>query len=425
MQVELETTGDLERKLLVTVPAERVDEALARAYRKLGAKADIPGYRRGKAPRKVLKKHYGERVAGEVAAELAGEALGQALVDHELVPAARPEVYPEDVEPGKPFVFKAVIVLRPTPDVADYEAIPIQRAPLETTPEEVEEHIESMRNQSGMLETVADERPVEDGDIAEIQLTLRDLERGELTRGIRVNVPDDEVSPFLVDTVRGMKRGEVARTNVTLPGDYAEEDWAGLECHAEITMMVIHKVVQPALDDAFAQQMGAETVNGLREELQKQLTEMKTEQARDHEARAIIKTIVERNSFEVPSQMVAERAQMIVDNIAAHLADGMSQNTNPTLDDLDDDKRVDVVREAEFSVRRELALEAIARHEGITVEEKEVDAYIDSLAHKSGQPIEVLHTILRQGNAKATLEAKVLEDKVIDWLLERAEIVGE
>ena len=425
MEVELETTGDLERKLLVTVPAERVDEALAQAYRKLQKKADLPGYRKGKAPRKVLKKHYGEQVAAEVMAQLAGEALAQALTDHDIKPSARPEVYPEDVEPGKPFVFKVVVVLRPAPEITDYEGISVPRSTTETTAEEVDEHLESMRNQSGMLETVADDRPVEDGDIVEIQLTLRELERGELVRGIRVNIPDDEVHPFLVETIRGMKRGQVSRTSVILPGDYGEEDWAGSECHAEIMVAVIHRVVPPELDDAFAKQMGHDTLDELRQELQTQLTEMKTEGARAHEARAIVQTIVEGNPYEVPPQMVAERAQTIVDNIAAHLADGMSQTTNPTLDDLDDDKRVDVVREAEFSVRRELALEAIARQEGIAVEEGEIDAYIDSLARKSGQPLEVLHTVLRQGNAEATLEAKVLEDKVLDWLRERAKIVDE
>ena len=422
MKVELESTGDLEKKLSITVPVERVDEALAQAYRKLGKKADLPGYRRGKAPRKLLKKHFGEQVSTEVAAVLAGEALGQALADNDLTPGARPEVYPEDLSPGQPFVFTVVVVLCPSPDMSDYEGIPIERAPDETTDEEVAEHIESMRNQSGMLETVVDDRAVADGDIVEILLTLRELEQGELVRGIRVHLPDDDAHPFLVDSIRGMKRGDVTTAAVVLPGDYGEEDWAGVECHAEIQLNTIHRVCPPELDDAFAAQMGHETVDELRQDLKSQLTEMKAERARDHESRAIVEALLERNPFELPPQLVADRAQVIVDNIAAHMADGMSQNTKPTVADLDDDKRVDVVREAEFSARREIALKAIARQEGILVEEGEVDAYIDSLARKSGQPLEVLHTVLRQGNAVASLEAKVLEDKVIDWLRERAKI---
>jgi FKBP-type peptidyl-prolyl cis-trans isomerase (trigger factor) len=140
--------------------------------------------------------------------------------------------------------------------------------------------------------------------------------------------------------------------------------------------------------------------------------------------RSLIEALIERNSFDVPRSMVAGRAQTLVETISAQLVDGMSRAMFLTVDDLDEEKQEQVLEEAEFSVRREVILEAIGRQEAIRLEEGECDAGVERMAAQAGQPPEALRSALTQGGI-AQLEDKLLEDKIIAWLIERAEIVAE
>jgi trigger factor len=190
-----------------------------------------------------------------------------------------------------------------------------------------------------------------------------------------------------------------------------------------VVVHAIKALCPPPLDAAFAQRVGHDTVEDLRAALRSQLLEMMAQRGRDREMRDLIETLIERNPFEVPRPMVAERAQTLVESISAQLVDGMSQAMFVTIDDLDEEKREQVLEEAEFSVRREVILEAIGRQEEIRLEEGERDAGIERVAAQAGQPGEALRSALLQGGMD-TFEAKLLEDKIIVWLLDRAEIVA-
>jgi trigger factor len=291
--------------------------------------------------------------------------------------------------------------------------------------EELEAHLDSMRRQSGVLETVEEDRPAADGDVVDLTLTFQDEKYGDLVRDHQLlSLPDDPTHSFVLDLVRGLRRGETDAADVTIPDDYVLPDWAGRTCRAAVMVHAIKELCPPPLDAAFARRVGHDSVEDLREALRSQLLEMMARRGRDRETRNLVEVLIERNPFEVPRPMVTERAQTLVDNIAAQLMDGMSQAMALTLDDLDEEKREHVLEEAEFSVRRELILEAIGRQEGIRLEDEERDAGIEGMAAQSGQPVEGLRSALLQGGM-AKFEAKLLEDKIIAWLLERAEIVAE
>jgi trigger factor len=425
MEVELEEAGALEKKLWITVPAEQVEERFASAYRELRREIELPGFRKGKVPRKLLEKRFGERVAAEVAPELAAKALEEAVAQHELDTVGAPQLDLGEAEPGQPFRFSATVALRPHPVVSDYHGVRVVRETPTLSDEELEGHLDSMRQQSGVLETVEEDRPVADGDVVDVTLTFQDQEYGDLVRDHQlVRLPDDPTHPFVLNLVRGLRPGEMNAAEVTIPGDYIVPDWAGRGCRAAVLVHAIKTLCPPPLDAAFAQRVGHDSVEDLREALRSELLEMMAQRGRDHEMRGLIEAVIERNSFEVPRPMVAARAQTLVESIAAQLMDGMSQAMSPSLDDLDDEKRGQVLEEAEFSVRREVILEAIGRQEGICLEEEECDAGIERLAAQAGQPVEALRRALLEGGM-ASFEAKLLEDKIIAWLLERAEIVVE
>jgi trigger factor len=290
--------------------------------------------------------------------------------------------------------------------------------------EELEGHLDSMRRQSGVLETVEEDRPVADGDVVDVTLTFQDAEYGDLIREHQLlRLPDDPAHPFVLDLVRGLRCGEMTAAEVTIPGDYVVPEWSGRTCRAAVVVHEIKEVCPPPLDAAFAQRIGHETVEDLREALRGELLEMMAQRGRDRETRALIEVLIERNPVEVPGAMVDERAQTLVESISAQLVDGMSRAMFVTLDDLEEDKREQVLEEAEFSVRREVILEAIGRQEGISLGAGECDAGIERMAAQTGQSVEVLRSALGQGGM-ASFEAKLLEDKIVAWLLERAEIVA-
>jgi trigger factor len=425
MEVELEDAGPLEKKLWITVPAQNVDGRHAIAYRELRKGVDLPGFRKGKVPLKLLERRFGERIAGEVAPELAAKALEEAVAQHELETVGKPEFDLGAARPGQPFRFSVTVALRPRPSVADYRGIRVACETPTLSDEELEEHVESMRRQSGVLETVEEDRPASDGDVVDVTLTFQDENYGDLVRDHQLlSLPDDPTHPFVLDLVRGLRRGETATGEATIPSDYVAPDWAGRTCRVAVVVHEIKTLRPPPLDTAFAQRVGHDTVEGLREALRGQLLEMMAQRGRDREVRNLIEVLIERNPFEVPRPMVTERAQTLVDSIAAQLMDGMSQAMFLSLDDLDDEKRDQVLEEAEFSVRREVILEAISRQEGIRLEDEERDAGIEQMAARTGQPIEVLRSALLRGGM-AKFEVKLLEDKAIAWLLERAEIASE
>jgi trigger factor len=228
----------------------------------------------------------------------------------------------------------------------------------------------------------------------------------------------------VLDLVRGLRRGETNAGEVTVPDGYVMSDWAGRTCRAAVMVHEIKSVRAAPLDAAFAERMGYDSVDAVREALRSQLLEMMADRARDREVRSLIEALIERNPFDVPRPMVIERAQTLVESIAAQLMDGMSQAMSTSLDDLEEEKRVQVLEEAEFSARRELILEAVGRQEEIRLEDGECDAGIAAMAARTGQPAEALRSALLRGGM-AKFEAKLLDDKIIEWLLERAEIVTE
>jgi trigger factor len=425
MEVELEDAGPLEKKLSITVPAEEVEGRFAVAYRELQRGVEVPGFRKGKVPRKLLEKRFGERVAAEVAPELAAKALEDAVAQHELDTVGAPQLDLGEAQPGQPFRFSATVALRPHPAVSDYCGVRVVRETPTLSDEELEGHLDSMRQQSGVLETVEEDRPVADGDVVDVTLTFQDQEYGDLVRDHQlVRLPDDPTHPFVLDLVRGLRPGEMNAAEVMIPGDYIVPDWAGRGCRAAVLVHAIKTLCPPPLDVAFAQRVGHDSVEDLREALRSELLKMMTQRGHDREMRSLIEVLIERNPFEVPRPMVGDRAQTLVESIAAQLMDGMSQAMSPSLDDLDDEKRGQVLEEAEFSVRREVILEAIGRQEGIHLEEEDCDAGIERMAAQTGQPAEVLRSALLKGGM-ASFEAKLLEDKIIVWLFERAEIVAE
>ncbi len=423
MDVQLEDISSVVKKLTFVVPADKVDEELASAYKTLRREVQLPGFRPGKVPRRMLEQRFGRQIRTEVSSKLIGDAFDDAIEERDITPVGAPDIDEPELVAGQDYRFSITIEVKPTLVVEGYDGIKITWDKPEVTDEEVDEQIESMRRQSGSLQVIDEERPAADGDVVDVTFTLRADGREDLVREhVLVSLPDDPYHPFLVEPVRGASRGDTVTADLEIPSDYVVPAWAGSTAAASIELHEIKTIRYPELDDAFAKEMDHDSVEAMRAALRFRIQEAKDRRARDDASRRLIEKVIAANPFDVPSSMIEHRGEALVSTIAQQMIPGM-QGTGFSLSDLDEERRNNVLTEAEFAVRRELILEAVVQQEKLTVSDEEKEARIRSMAEETGQRPETIRGYLMKSGGMEDLASRMLEDKALDLLLERAEIV--
>lgn len=421
MDVRVEQVSPLVKKLTITVEAAAVDRQLERSYAALRQEVKLPGFRRGHVPRKVLEERFGPDVALQAAGELVREVLPQALAKEGLEPVAEPALEQGKLRKGKPFSFSATVELMPTIELRDTEGLDVTLEQVEVSDAQVADQLASMRRQAASIVAVEESRPVGDGDVATVKLTLRsegypDHELDQL----RFGLPDDHSAEFIRELVIGVRPGESRSGTVHVPMAYPDPIWAGATCEATVAVGELHRVELPELDDAFASKMGHPSLAELRSAVRDGLAAAMEQRARVHAERRLVEQLIEKNPFDVPHAMVERRAKVLVRAIAAELIPG-SAAQQPSLDDLEPDKRADLLREAEFAVRQELILQAVAQREGLEVSEEERAERIAAIAEQTRQPVEAVRGYMEDGGGMAALDARLLEVKALALVFERAQ----
>jgi trigger factor len=426
MDIQLEDISSVSKKLSFTVPADTVDEELNNAYRTLKREVVLPGFRPGRVPRKLLEQRFGTQIRGEVSSKLIGDAFDKAVEDNDLSPVAQPDVDEGDLELGKAFAFTITVDVKPDLKLEGYNGVKVVWDREEVNDDEVKEQIESMQRQSGSLVAVEEERPVADGDVVTVNLRMTTEGQDDYDReGMMLSLPEDPYFGFAVDLARGATVGKAVEGEITVPADFIDADWAGKTCSARIEVTEMKKLQHRELDDQFAKDMGHESVDIMNAAIRFSIQEAKDKRARDEASRRLVKKVVAANPFEVPAKLVEHRGQSLVSSIAQQMMPGFDQANMFSLDDLDEERRANILEEADFSVRRELVLEAVTKAEEIAVTDDEVDGKIASLAEETGQRPETLRGYLLKGGGMDELKERMLQDKALDLLLERAEIVEE
>jgi len=426
MDIQVEDLSAVKKKLSFSVPVETVDEEVNSAYKTLRRDVMLPGFRPGKVPRKILEQRFGQQIAAEVSSKLISDAFDKAVEDNELTPVSPPDIDQQDLKFGQPFTFSVTIEVKPKVEIKDYSGIEVPWAKTAATDDEVDEQIESMRKQGGQLQPVELIRPVQDGDVVDCTFSLESIGLEAMEREhVLLSLPDDPYHGFLVELVTGLEAGASGEGKITVPSDYLDDDWAGKTCSAKVTVHEIKSIQYPDVDDEFAKQLGHDTADEMKTAIKFRIQEAKDKGARDDAARALIEKIIASNEFEVAQAQVDQRARGLVQSIAAQIMPGMDQAPQFSLDDLDDERKANVLQEAEYAVRRELILEAVVKQEELKVSDEERDAKIESLAEEMRQPIEAVRGYLMKSGGIEEIAEQLLQDRAIDLLLERAEIVDK
>ena len=386
MSVQVENLEKNMAKLTIEVAAEEVEKAIQAAYLKEKGKISMPGFRKGKVPRKMIEKMYGEAVFYEDAANtLIQENYPAAVEESGIDIVSRPTIDVVQIESGKPFIFTAEVAVRPEVKLGKYKGVKVEAAEVTVTDEEVDAKIEKERENNARTIEVTD-RPVKDGD-----MTVLDFEgfvdgvafdggKGEnypLTIGSGAFIPGFE------EQLVGAEIGKEVEVNVTFPEDYQAEELKGKAAVFKCTIKEIKEKELPALDDEFASEVSEfDTLEEYKKDVKETLTIEKEKAARDAKEAAVIDAIIADSDMDIPEAMVTTQQKQMIDEFAQRMQmQGLSmeqyfQFTGATLD-----KMMEQVKpQAETRIKSRLVLEAVAAKEGIEATEEDYEEEIKTMA---------------------------------------------
>jgi trigger factor len=412
--------------LEIEVPAADVDRSFATAYRHVAERTRVPGFRPGKAPRRVIDQFVGRAsVIAEAMEHLVSDAYDAALDQTDVIPIDQPQV---DIDPaaiaeGTPITFTATVSVRPEVQLGAYTDYPFGLEIPEVTDEQVDQVITELREQQTTLRPI-DERGAQDGDVAAVKfegtIDGEPFEGGSSDRTPLI-IGENRMIPGWEDNLVGMKIGEERGFDITFPDDYRVEELQGKQAHFEVTLLDLRERVLPELDDEFAKSVGeVESMDELKEEIRDALTKRAEAEGRHAFADRIIEFATANATVELPEVMVANEVEIMRDELRSRLAQqGIGLDEYLVLSKQTPDELLAELREpAERRVRTLLVLSAIAEKEGVDVSDTEIDAEIAN--QLQGESLPRLAEYLNSRRGRAYLRMTLRNRRLVDELIERA-----
>ncbi|MCH5210103.1 MAG: trigger factor [Oscillospiraceae bacterium] len=414
-------------KLTFEVSAEDFDKAINRAYRKNANRFNIPGYRKGKAPRSIVEKYYTPAVFYDDAInDVLPAAYEAALEESGVESVARPEIDVEEIKKGEPVVFTALVTTKPEVKLGEYKGIEVDKIDYTVTDEDVDKDIEATQMKNARLITV-DDRAIESGDIAVIDFegfsdgVAFDGGKGE---GYELEIGSNTFIPGFEDQLIGAETGADVEVNVTFPEEYHADNLAGKDAVFKVKVNEIKKRELPELDDDFASEVSEfDTMKEFREDVRKRLEEAAENKAKSETENAIIDKVIENAEFEIPEAMKEAQIDNIIRDFAQRLSyQGMTlemymQYTGQT----EETFRAQFGEQAEKQISGSLVLEAIQKAEGIEAGPEELELHLVDMSKKYNMELDKLKEAL--GDAEKENIKKELEiQKTIDMIVNHASV---
>jgi trigger factor len=422
MQVRIEEVSPVEKKMFVEIPWETVSQKLGDAYRELGKGVALKGFRKGKVPRPVLEQVYGPRVNAEVAYELVRESFFRANQEHNLAAVAEPRVEEADpIKKGQPFKFQAIIEVRGEVVPHDYKGLAIERRKLNIADEAVEEALAQLRREHTELRPIEGREITAAGDIVGLSITGSIGEHQINQPQFAVDLDDDEREPLpgIRNALLGLPLDtKEKKLEMQVPDDYKDESLRGRKADLTITILEARAKDVPELDDEFAKDTGkADTLDGLRAALRKEL-EDKEREVIDREAReAVLRELIKSNQIPVASSLVERAVEMQYQRLRQML--GMKPERNAQIpDDLKDKMRPAGADE----VRGQLLLEAIADKENVAVTDEELSQHVEQTAKSRNMAPAKLRAEWQRDGRLDSVTYSLRQDKVLKFLVDHAQV---
>ena len=399
MSVQVEKLEKNMAKLTVEVPAEDVEKAIQGAYQKMKKSINIPGFRKGKAPRQLIEKMYGKEVFyNEAVDAMLPKAYSDAVEECGEEIVSYPKINVEQIESGKPFIFTAEVAVKPAVTLGEYRGIQVEKAPVEVTEEEIQAEVDKEREANSRTVTVED-RAVQKGDIATIDFegfvdgVAFDGGKGE---NYDLEIGSNTFIPGFEDQLVGAEIGKELDVNVTFPEEYGAKELAGKAAVFKCKVNGIKVKELPDADDEFAQEVSEfDTLDAYKEDIKANLLKKKEEEAQRVKEDAVIGKIIEGAQMEIPEAMVEYQTQQMLDDFGRRMqSQGLSLEQYFQFTGMTEDQYKEQMKpRALQNIQSRLVLEAVAAAEKLEATEEDLDAEYAKMAEQYKLDVEKVKEI--------------------------------
>lgn len=420
MQVSVETTEGLGRRMKVQVPGDRVDSQVRERLRNLATRAKIKGFRPGKIPPRVVERRFGGRVRQEVVDEVMRKSFYEAVMQEQLRLAGDPTIEQIDMEPGKDLEYTASFEVYPDVTLAAVEEVKVSRPVVEIAEQDIDAMIETLRRQHTRWSPV--ERGAEVGDQVIVSYTgtvdgkpINDSQ----PRQVPVIMGAGDVVRELDQALVGTTAGAELSLDLTFPPDHRLKDVAGKACHLDVKVISVAVGELPDVDEGFARELGVTEggVEAFRAEVLANMQRELRQAVRSRIKQQVMDGLLAGHSLELPHAMVTKEMERMAEQARAHLS--FAHRPEQALG----------AARFELPARRRVALglilaEIVGRN-GLRASPEKVRGMIDEVASSYEHPAELVNWYYADKSRLAEVESAVLEDEVVDWVLGRAEVSEE
>jgi trigger factor len=423
MQVSVETTSGLERRLTIAVPAADVDAKVNQKLAEVAKTAKINGFRKGKVPLKVINRQYGESARQEVASDLINSSYMEAVTQESVRPAGYPKIEVTTIAAGKDLEYVAIIEVYPEVTVGEFGDYEVKRLNAEINEADVDATIEKLREQKAIFADV--ERAADFGDQVTIDFVgTKDGEEFEGGKGndFKLLLGSDSMIPGFEAGVVGMAVGDEKMVPLTFPDDYQVEELQGAAAEFTINVKKVEEKTLPEVNEEFIKNFGSEDASNFRTEIKVNM-ERELKRAVEGKLKAdVMDKLFDAHKVELPKALIESETQTLREQMMQQFG-GMQQNPDLDLKSLLPDEMFK--EQAERRVALGLIIGEVVKTSEIKADADRVRAYIDETAASYDKPEEVVNYYYQNQQMLSGIESVVLEDMVIDHILEQAKVTDE
>lgn len=426
MNVTVERVGN-DATLKITLPAEEVNKGFKKAIAKIAGQVNIPGFRKGKAPRNIIEMHYGKEAVKQEAFELvANQCYTEALEQEKLIPVSDPKVEDSVFEENKDMELTIKVTLKPEVKLGDYKELHVEKEAVEVTDEAVEEQVQGLRSRHAKMVEAEEGAVIEKGDFAIIDFAgTVDGEpfSGGEGKGYPLEIGSNSFIPGFEDQLVGLKKGDSTDVDVTFPEEYFVKELAGKQAIFKVNVQDVKRKELPELTDEYvAANSDCKTVEELRASYKERMQKAAENNAQIAYEKALIDLAVANSEFEVPEIMIEDRVTQMIDEMRMSL-----EARKLTLEQYMQYSGIDMkqLRERQHdaaveNVKTDLVLDAIAKAENIQVSMEDVDSELSAIASQHGATLEDVKKIIKSNGTMGLLLANILRRKAAHVIIDSA-----
>jgi len=418
MQVSVESTGNIERKLSIVIPAERVDSEVDTRLKSLRGRVKIDGFRPGKVPLSVVSQQYGDSVYQEVVGELFQSTFYEAAEQEKLKVAGMPQIDATTLEPGKDLEYTATFDIYPQFKIGDVSKMEVKRPLVKIVTADVDEMIETLRKQQQEWKEV--KRAAKDGDLLVIDfegtIDGKTFDGGS-SKDFSVELGAGRMLKDFEAALVGMKAGATKDADVTFPDEYPSESLKGKTAKFALSVKTVSQPELPKVDKAFIEKFGIEdgTIKSFKAEIKSNMERELEQRIKSRVKQSVMEGLHDLHEIDLPSALVKDEIKQVRNEMAQN-SQGADLSTLP--DDMFEEQ-------AARRVKLGLIVGEVITVNKLEKDQAKVDEMLESLAASYEDPQALIEYYRTNQQAMQTIEASVMEEMIVDWVVEKAKITDE